>query len=407
MVKNDRSARSRSFGPEALETRNLLSTILGSKPTLDALDGFGVQHNRFGGISITQPAVIQVFGTAQPGAPGSTVEVSIFAEDSNGTIVNGGAPLATVTPDVLGRYRATVTLPSRLRADVNYLVARETGSITEQFNLAINPTTLSGLNGTLTIDPGTLSGLAATVANPATTLTGVTGTVANPGSTSTGLTGTITNGPGTISGFGGTVTTPATPISNLAGTIATPVFPISTPGGAGTGGPAVSTLAGGTGTLGAQVGTITGGSGAIAGTTSNLTQTGSVAIAPSTSTLTQTGTGAIAGTTSTLTQTGTAVESNRTGNFAQTGTAAIAATTGTATRLAQEVATSDPLVVFIHQPRNVGLLFPGGVGGGVAVSRAHARGPAVVFHAHAQAHSQAAAVGYAQHVHAVRAARHR
>ena len=76
------SGPDRSFGPEALETRNLLSTLIGSKPTIDAFDGNGVTHNKFGGLSITQPAIIQVFGTAQPGAPGSTVPVSIYAEDS-------------------------------------------------------------------------------------------------------------------------------------------------------------------------------------------------------------------------------------------------------------------------------------------------------------------------------------
>jgi hypothetical protein len=325
MVKHDRAALSRSFGPEALETRNLLSTLIGSKPTIDALDGPGVTHNRQGGISIIQPAVIQVFGTAQPGPPGSTVSVSIFAEDSEGNLVNGGAPLATVTPNVLGRYNATVTLPSRIRADVNYLVARETASAVEQFQLAIDGTTLSGLNGNLAVNPGTLSGLTADISNPTNSLTG----------------------------FGASSTTPTTPISDLAGTITTPVFPV----GAGTGGPTVGTLLGGTGTLGAQVGTITGGSGTIGATTS------------------------------TLTQTNTATESNRTGTFTQTGTAAIASTTGTASRLDQEVATSDPLVVLIHQPKN-----------GIAIA-----------HATAKSHPTgiAAAVSHANAVHAARAHKHK
>ena len=353
MVKNDRAARSRSFAPEALETRNLLSTLIGSKPTLDAYDGAGVSHNKFGGISISQPAVIQVFGTAQPGAPGSTVSVSIFAENSEGNLVNGGVPLATTTPDLLGRYNATVTLPSRLRADVNYLVARETASAVQVSQVAINPTTLSGLNGGLTVAPGTLSGLAASIANPTNTLSNLSANISNPATT--------------LDGFGASVTTPSTPISNLAGTISIGTFPV----GAGTGGPAVGTLLGGSGTLGAQVGTITGGSGTIAATNSTLSN----------------GSGTIGSTTSTLTQTGTALESNRTGTFTQSGTAAIASTTGTSTFLAQEVATSDPLVVLIHQPKNQMAYFP-------HVAKSHPTGIA-------------ASVSHVNAVHAARAHKHK
>lgn len=290
MVTHDRNTRSRSLRIESLESRNLLS-LIGSKPTLDVIDGPGVHHHRGGSVFITQPATIQVVGTAQPGAPGTTTSVSIYAEDSEGNLVNGGTPLATVTPDFLGRYNAIVSLPSMIPKDVNFLVARQTASATQTSALAINATTINGLNGTISLNPGTLSGLTGSIANPATTLTGI----------------------------GGTITTPATPISNLAGTITTPVFPITTPGGPGTAGPAVSTLVGGSGTLGAQVGTLAG------------------------------GTATVPATTSTLTQTGTAAISGLTGTFAN-GTGTIAATTGTATTELAEVATSDPVQVVIHQP---------------------------------------------------------
>src|SRR6516162_5731002 len=76
MVTHDRNTRSRSLRIESLESRNLLS-LIGSKPTLDVVDGPGVHHHRGGTVFITQPATIQVVGNAQPGAPGTTTEVSI------------------------------------------------------------------------------------------------------------------------------------------------------------------------------------------------------------------------------------------------------------------------------------------------------------------------------------------
>ena len=93
MVQHGRRSKNIALSVDALETRNLLS-LLGSKPTLDAIIGPGVHRNHQGGISITQPAMISVFGTAQPGPAGATVAVSIYAEDAQGNIVNGGAPLA-------------------------------------------------------------------------------------------------------------------------------------------------------------------------------------------------------------------------------------------------------------------------------------------------------------------------
>ena len=109
MAKNDRSSRSRFVRLESLEDRNLLS-LIGSKPTLDVVDAPGVKHQHNGAIYITQPAVLQVQGNAQPGAAGTTTLVSIYAEDSSGNLVNGGQPLATATPDSLGRYHTLVAL---------------------------------------------------------------------------------------------------------------------------------------------------------------------------------------------------------------------------------------------------------------------------------------------------------
>jgi hypothetical protein len=104
---------------------------------------------------------------------------------------------------------------------------------------------------------------------------------------------------------------------------------------------------GGSGTLGAQVGTLAQG--------------------PAT----------IGATTSTLTQTGTAAESARTGTFSN-GTGSIAATTGSSTTQLQEVATSDPVIVFIHQPASFsGLVFHSTTLHGAAARRAHFVAPKV------------------------------
>lgn len=354
MPDTSRKPTARSPRLESLEDRKLL-TLIGAKPTLEITSAPGV---RFHGNSlfITQPAVIQVSGTAQPGPAGSTATVSIFAEDSSGNLVNGGQPLATVTPDALGRYNALVKLPSRTPKDVNILIAREEITATQTSRLVINGTTLSGLTGTLALQPGTLSNLAGLSVNPATTLTNFAGTVSNPG--------------GAITGFGGTVSTPATPISGIAGVVTIPVFPTTSPGGPGTAGPAVGAITGGSGTLGAQVGTLAGGSGTIA---------------PSTSTLAQTGVANIAGTTSTFTQTGTADESSRVGSFSQTGTASIAPTTGLATTALDEVAVSDPITVYIHVPPGLGSLtrtFGVGRGKFAAGARFHAAPKAPAHHRH-------------------------
>ena len=325
MPNTTRKSIVRSPRVESLEDRNLL-TLIGSKPTLEITNSPGVRSHG-SAIYITQPAVIQVSGTAQPGPAGSTATVSIFAEDSSGNLVNGGRPLATVIPDALGRYHALVQLPSLSPKDVNFLVAREEITATQVSRIGIDPTTFSGLNGSLAVQPGTLSGLAGTSLNPTTTLTNLAGTVFNPA--------------GTITGLGGTISTPATPISGIGATLTVPVFPTNGPGGAGTAGPAVGTILGGTGTLGAQVATLAGGTGSVS---------------PSTGILAQTGAADIAGTTSTFAQTGTAAESSRTGSFAQTGTAAIAGTTGLSTTALNEVAVSDPVTVFIHVPRGLGAL---------------------------------------------------
>ncbi|WP_337175671.1 hypothetical protein [Paludisphaera sp.] len=292
MSTTDRSAKRRNrFRLESLEDRSLMSVLINAKPTLEVIpQGNRVREMR-GAIYLTQPTPIAVTGTTQPPTSGVQVLVQIFAKDANGNLVNGGAPLASATPDFSGQYTATLSLPSRLRADVNTLFARVTAVGSLVSNVQINPTTLSGLTGDLTVDGTTLRDLTATINNPATT-------------------GTLTGG----------FVTPATPITGIGGTITTPAFPIDTPGGPGTAGPAVSTLLGGTGTLDPQVGTIVGGAINSPGSTSTLTD----------------GTGAIDPTT---------------GAFTQTGTAAIAATTGTSTLNISEVAVSEPITIVVHQSR--------------------------------------------------------
>ena len=349
MSMSRRSPRRRAYRVEALESRNLL-TLIGAKPTIDVVSGPGVRRYASGAIAITQPAVLQVFGTAQPGAPGTTVSVSIFAVNSEGNFVNEGTPLATVTPNSLGMYSANVSLPSLIRKDVNFLVARETATAVQTSSLALSGTQLTGLTGAIALNPGTLSNLNATVANSGSSLTGLGGTISTPINTITGLGGTISNPSTTITGLGGNVTTAATPISNIGGTITTDLYNITTPSGPGTAGPSTGTLSGGTGTLNPQIGTISGGTGTVTSSTSTLSG-GTALLGASTSTLSA-GTGTIGTSTGTLTQQGTAAESARTGTLSD-GTGTISGATGTVTQLETEVATSDPLTVFIHQRKNL------------------------------------------------------
>lgn len=288
MSHKDRKPKRSLLNFDSLEHRNLLSVLINAKPTLHVeVDPPHVtQHHR--GVYILQPTIIHVTGSAQPPAANDTVRVDFYAEDAQGNLVNGGNPVGTATPDFLGLYKADITLPSTIRKDVNFLVARETAIGTIGSDLVINPTTLSGLTGTLGINGTTASGLVGTVADPgsvstiAATQGGFTGTVSNPATTST-LNATQTSIlPGLITG---TVSNPAS-TSTFAGT-----------------------------------------AGAITGTSTNPAVT---------SNFTQTGASAIAGTT---------------GSFSQTGTAAIAGTTGTATMNINEVAVSDPVTIYIHQPR--------------------------------------------------------
>ena len=295
MSKMDRSTKLRqSPALESLETRNLMSVLINAKPTLEVIPSGNRVREVRGAISIVQPTAITVTGTAQPPASNVQTIVQIFAKDSNGNLVNGGAPLGSAAPDFSGQYTTTLSLPSRLRRDVNTLFAREIAVGTLDSNVQINATTLAGLNSSLAIS--------------ATTLAGLTGTISNPASTGT---------------LNGTVITPATPMTGIGGTITTPAYPTNTGGVTGTAGPAVSTLVGGTGTLDTQAGTIVG---------------GTITSSASTSTLTQNGTAAIASTT---------------GSSTQTGTAAIAATTGASTQLINEVAVSEPITVLIHQSQRL------------------------------------------------------
>ena len=202
---------------ESLETRALLSLLINSKPTLDIqANGPGVRRNPGGSYSIIQPVTFKVFGTAQPPI-NLDATVSIYAEDRNGNLVNGGQPLAVATPDFLGRYSARVSLPSTIRKDVNQLVAFETVNGAINANLTINPTTVSGIVGTSTVNGTTLRNFAGQVNIVPGTVGGITATVANPNGTISALSGPITIAPGTtIGGITSAVNTAAGTTLTLA-----------------------------------------------------------------------------------------------------------------------------------------------------------------------------------------------
>ncbi len=263
MANRDRGTRRPSLGLETLERKNLLSIsgLIAAAPTLNIqLDPPHVTKFPHGNgeISILQPAIINVYGTAQPQAPNSIVRVLIFAEDAGGNLVNNGQPLNTFTPDVLGRYSGQISLPSNTRKDVNYLVAYEEALGRFSSDITIKPTTLSGLTGNVALN--------------GTSLTGLTGSLTLNDTTINGLNGTITTGPTTVSGL------TATTVNGGA---------ITQSGSA--------TVAGTTGTL-AQNGlaTLTGGTGTD-------TQTGAAAVGATSGVFAQSGTAVIAGTTATST----------------------------------------------------------------------------------------------------------
>jgi hypothetical protein len=316
MSQNDRKRR---VDLEPLETRNLM-TLIGANPTLFVANGPNVHHYRNGSVALLQPANVQVYGTAQPGNASTTVTVGIFGEDRFGNIVNNGQPLGVVTPDILGQYHATISLPSNIRKDVNFLIAREEATSTQVSQLRINGTTISGLSGSLNIDAGTLSGLNGVISTPSLGIT-TSGSVTNPGTTST-VGGSVT-GTGVTSTLTGAASLPAISITGLTGVATSPATaPIT---------------------------------GSISTPASSSTLGGSITTPGSTSTLASTG--VLDPGTSTFAQAGTAAESARTGTFSN-GTGIIAPTTGTSTFFADEVAVSAPVTVYIHQPKGFGAIGP-------------------------------------------------
>ena len=382
-------------------------TLIGAPPTLKVLNGPGVHVLRSGAVSIVNPTLIHVTGTAQPGNASTRVLVGIFAEDRDGNVINGGQPLAVTAPDFLGHYRATVALPSTIRKDVNFLVAREEAVGTQVSQITINGTTISGLAGAIQINPGSISGLSGSIATPTLGISGIGGSISNPGGTVVGLSGSINNpatnisglsgslnNPATnISGFGGSISNPATTISGLGGSISLlggsisafggslsiDNFPITTPAGAGSGGPATGSFTGGSGTIGTQSGTFSDGTGTIGASTSTQARP-ALNIRSSTSLRLSGGyagtiervdqhvlrgqrddraprparsreaSGTLAAGTSSFAQAGSATLNALTGTLSG-GTGTIAPTTGTSTQILDEVAVSDPVTVFIHQGR--------------------------------------------------------
>jgi X-X-X-Leu-X-X-Gly heptad repeat protein len=318
MSKTDRKLP--LLGLESLESRNLL-TLIGSAPTIAVLNGPHVHHYRSGAVNIVQPAHIQVYGTAQPGNANTLVAVSIFAEDRGGNIVNNGQPLAVVTPDALGRYHATINLPSNIRKDVNFLVAREDAISTEVSQLAINGTTFTSTSGTLTNGTGTLNASTSTLAGGTGTLGAQTGTLAGGTGTLGAQTGTLAGGTGTLGAQTGTFL--------QTGTV--------TLGGVGGG----QTIAGLTGTTATGATAITGIGGAITTTPTSITGIGGTVSTTPTD---------ITGISGSISNPATQI-TGITGSIAVSGT--IAPTTGTSTRVVREVAVSTPLAVLIHQSRNI------------------------------------------------------
>jgi X-X-X-Leu-X-X-Gly heptad repeat protein len=318
MSKTDRKLP--LLGLESLESRNLL-TLIGSAPTIAVLNGPHVHHYRSGAVNIVQPAHIQVYGTAQPGNANTLVAVSIFAEDRGGNIVNNGQPLAVVTPDALGRYHATINLPSNIRKDVNSLVAREDAISTEVSQLAINGTTFTSTSGTLTNGTGTLNASTSTLAGGTGTLGAQTGTLAGGTGTLGAQTGTLAGGTGTLGAQTGTFL--------QTGTV--------TLGGVGGG----QTIAGLTGTTATGATAITGIGGAITTTPTSITGIGGTVSTTPTD---------ITGISGSISNPATQI-TGITGSIAVSGT--IAPTTGTSTRVVREVAVSTPLAVLIHQSRNI------------------------------------------------------
>ena len=271
----DRTARRPRL--ESLEGRQLLS-LIDAPPTLHVLNGPGVHVLKSGAVYIVNPTQIRVSGTAQPGTASTTVTVGIFAEDRAGDLVNGGQPLAVVTPDFLGRYHATIALPSTIRKDINFLVAREEAVGTQVSQIALNGTTIRDLSGNIQLNPGSVSGLSGSIATPTLGISGISGSISNPANTLSGLTGSISTPSNTLTRLSGTLNNSATSITGLTGDISTTggslsavggslslnSFPISLPPFApGTGGPATGSFTGLTGTVGASSGSLTNGTGTI------------------------------------------------------------------------------------------------------------------------------------------------
>jgi hypothetical protein len=316
--KHRQRSRRRSSRLESLEARNLLSLFISAKPTIEVVPQGGRVHpNHAGGFTILQPTEIKVRGVAQPPAPNLSVVVQIYGVAADGSVLNGGSPLATATPNFLGQYSTSVTLPSKIRKDVNQLVAYEivTGTLTSE--VRIDPTTLTGLNGSLAIQGTEISGISGQISLNGGSISGITGSISNPT-----ITGTLT----------GTSTTNSAAISGISGELIINGFPIFLDGELGDAGPADGSFSG-TGTLAGQTGTIQG-SLAIPGSTSSLSN-GAAIQGPQV--------GAISA--------GSGSSSATTGSFSQSGTATIAGTNGTSTTIRTEYSTSDPVTIYVHQTR--------------------------------------------------------
>lgn len=266
---NHRRPRLPELTFEPLEARALLSLLITDRPTLSvqAIPHRVVPDHR-GGFRVLGPAVVQVFGSAQP-TINVEAQVGFFAQDLAGNILNDAQPLAVVNPNELGRYAAAVPLPASLAGQTIELVALEVANGTLASTIVIPPTALTGLSGSLQLSGAVLFGLG----------------------------GALSLEPGMITNLGATLTTSSGGITGLSGGISNPGASITLSNGTtGTLGSSLSTLAGGTGTLTPLTGNLTGGTGIESHRLGNFTG-GSGTLSASSGQFTQAGSGAVAGTT--------------------------------------------------------------------------------------------------------------
>ena len=129
------------------KTQQLLS-LIDAKPTLHVLNGPGVRVLRSGAVYIVNPTQIRVTGTAQPGTPRRPCPSASTPRTAPGTSSTAASRSPSSRPTSSAAITPRVALPSTIRKDVNFLVAREEAVGTQVSQIAINGTTIRNLSGT-------------------------------------------------------------------------------------------------------------------------------------------------------------------------------------------------------------------------------------------------------------------